>query len=444
MVTVPTHITVHLGPPASPAANIVVPYTRYIKTVSSSELYPTWPPEALKANIFAIQSFTLNRVYTEFYRSRGFDFDITNSPSYDQAFISGREIFGSISSLVDNFFNRYIVRAEQVQPLAAQYCSGLSGTCPGLSQWGSTSLALSGMTALEILRYYYGEDINVQTGTPEENIPSYPGVPLRLGSIGEEVRTIQRELNRISVNYPAIPKVDVNLGIFNAATQRSVMEFQRIFNLTVDGIVGMATWYKLKYIFNSVKGLTELHGEGLTESEINRAFSGEYRMGDADVIVRIIQYYLDFFGKFIMEIPRVTVDGIFGPKTEAAVKAFQTYFGLPADGIVDRDTFNKMVTGYVEIIDTLPKGYMTFTPPLYPGYFITFGSSGDVVLQLQMFLRTIAQYDSRVPLVEIDGDYGPQTQNAVRAIQEISGIVPVGDVGPLTWTAITGMYNEYR
>ena len=443
-VTVPTYITVHLGAPSEAAENVVVPYTRYIKNVASTEIYPTWPIEALKANIFAIQSFTLNRVYTEYYRSRGYDFDITNSTEYDQAFNPVREIFGTINTLVDNYFNSYIVRDNQVQPLAAQYCSGASVTCEGLSQWGSLDLALNGMTALQIIHRYFGEDTSIVYNAPtEENISSYPGVPMRLGSIGEEVRVIQRELNRIAVNYPAIPTVVVNEGIFNGATQRSVIAFQQIFNLDVDGIVGKATWYKLKYIYNAVKGLTEIHSEGLLQSEIERAFSGTYKRGDSDVIVKIIQYYLDFFGRFNNKLPRVTVDGIFGPKTEEAVKAFQQYYGLPVDGIVKRDTWNKMVTEYLNIIGSLPRGYMTYTMPLYPGYFITSGSSGDVVRQLQMYLRVIAQNDKRVPMVEANGFYGPETAAAVRAVQQIEGILPVSEVGPLTWNAIVGLYNEY-
>lgn len=443
-VTVPASITVHLGAPSAPAANITVSYTGYIKNVACSELYPTWPEEALKANIFAIQSFTLNRVYTEHYRARGYDFDITSSSSYDQAFVPGREIFGVINSLVDNSFTTYIVWDDHVQPLAARYCSGLSAMCQGLSQWGSVNLARRGMTDIDILRYYYGEEIFLRTASMEETIPSYPGVPLGLGFIGEGVRVIQRQLNRISMNYPAIPRVAVNEGIFNGATEKAVIAFQQIFNLKVDGIVGKATWYKLKQIYNSVKRLAEIYSEGLLAGEVERAFSGVYKRGDSDIIVEIMQYYLDFFGRFNSSLPRVKITGTFDAETEAAVKAFQEYYGLPADGIVRRETRNKMLTEYRAVVESLPRGYMTFSPPLYPGFCITSGTSGAIVTQIQNFLRVIAQNDSRVPLVEADGQYGPKTAAAVKAVQEISGILPVGEVCPLTWSAITELYSEYQ
>ncbi len=443
-VRVPTTITVHLGPPSAPAENIVISYTRYIKNVASTEIYPTWPVETLKANIIAIQSFTLNRVYTEYYRTRGYNFDITNSTAYDQAFIPGREIFGTINSLVDEYFNSYIVRGGQVQPLAAQYCSGTAVTCEGLSQWGSLSLGKSGLDAQKILQNYFGNNTyivyNAQVAAP---IESYPGVPLRLGSFDEEVRTIQRQLNRISINYPAIPRVTVNEGVFNGATQRSVIAFQQIFNLPVDGIVGKATWYKLKFIYNGVKDLSEIYSEGIFASEIERYFNTIYKRGSRGLIVKEIQFYLDFFARFNNELPRITIDGIFGPKTEEAVKAFQSLYGLTADGIVGRNTWNMLSSAYKAFLATLPEGYMSFESPLYPGYFITSGSSGEVVRQVQTYLRKIAQNDKRVPLITVDGVYGPKTTAAVKAFQGISDIPQLGEVGPLTWNALIEAFNKY-
>ena len=444
-VRVPTTITVHLGAPSETAPNVTVPYTRYIKNVASTEVYPTWPSETLLANIFTIQSFTLNRIYTEYYRTRGYNFDITNSTAYDQAFIPDREIFSTINALVDDYFNSYIVRGGQQQPLAAQYCSGKDVTCEGLSQWGSFELGNSGMTALQIIQNYFGRDTYIVYNAPvTAPIPSYPGVPLRLGTFDEEVRTIQRELNRIAVNYPAIPKVTVNEGVFNGATQKSVIAFQQIFNLPVDGVVGKATWYKLKFIYNSVKDLSEIYSEGLLSAELERYFNNVYKRGDRGLIVKEIQFFLDFFARFNDELPRVTVDGIFGAKTEEAVKAFQKLYGLTPDGLVGRNTWNMLSAAYKDFLATLPEGYQSFESPLYPGFFITTGSSGDLVRQVQTYLRKIAQNDSRIPLVTVDGVYGPKTTAAVKAFQKAMDIPQLGEVGPLTWTALVEQYNKYK
>lgn len=443
---IPTTITVHLGAPSVNAKNVRVPFIDYIKNVASSEIYPTWPTAALRANILAIQSFAMNRIFTEYYRSRGYDFDITNNTAYDQAFIPGREFFDTINRIVDEIFNSYLVRGNQIQPLAAQYCSGTSVTCNGLSQWGTVSLANQGYTDLQIVRYYYGRDISIVYNAPvAANIQSYPGMALRLGSVGEDVRTIQRELNRIASNYPAIPKIANTNGIFDGATRNSVIKFQQIFNLAVDGIVGKQTWYKLKYIFNSVKNLSEIYSEGLTISEVERIFSRVLRQGDRGIGVKTIQYYLNFIGFFNNELsPRLAVDGIFGPATREAVIAFQNFYGLTPDGIVGRDTWNRMVSTYNGILNALPAEFRSYSSLLYPGYFITTGASGKVVEQLQTFLRVIAQNNNAVPLVTVDGIFGPQTQAAVTAVQRINGLPQNGAVGPITWNAIVNMYNEYR
>mgnify|MGYP000330803401 CR=1 FL=1 len=204
---IPQRITVHLGAPSSDAANVTVNFVDYVKNVASSEIYPTWEEAALRANILAIVSFALNRVYTEFYPSRGYNFQITNTTAYDQKFIRGRSFFQSISAVVDEIFNDYIRRQGFVEPLSAKFCNGTTSTCDGLSQWGSQELAQQGRTPYEILQYYYGQDIDLVYNAPVgDSIPSYPGQPLTVGSVGEDVRTIQRELNRIRKNYPALPE----------------------------------------------------------------------------------------------------------------------------------------------------------------------------------------------------------------------------------------------
>ena len=292
---VPETITVHLGQPNEAAENVEVPFAEYIKNVASSEIYPTWPDNALRANIYAQISYALNRVFTEYYRSRGYDFDITSSTRYDQADVQGREIFENISRIVDEIFNDYIVRQGSIEPLFAQFCDGIRTTCGGLSQWGSVDLAQNGLTPYEILQYYYGDDINIVFNAPVGGvIPSYPGVPLRRGDFGEDVRIIQNQLNRIGKNFPAIPRIAAVNGEFSAETEAAVRAFQRIFDLAQDGIVGKATWYKIKEIFNGVKKLSDITSEGLTISEAQREYPRVLQFGDSGLGVRTVQYYLAF------------------------------------------------------------------------------------------------------------------------------------------------------
>ncbi|MEE1490921.1 MAG: peptidoglycan-binding protein, partial [Massilioclostridium sp.] len=266
---IPEFITVHLGAPNSNAPNVQVSFPEYIKNVASSEIYPTWPESSIRANIYAQISFALNRIYTEWYRSRGYDFDITNSTQYDQKFIQGRDIFDNVSQIVDEIFNNYVRRQGSVEPYFTQFCNGTTVTCDGLSQWGTVELARQGYTPYGILQYYYGDDIDIVRNAPiRAPIESYPGVALRVGMAGNDVKTIQTQLNRIANNYPSIPKIPSTDGIFGESTARSVREFQRIFNLTQDGIVGKSTWYKIKYIFTAVKQLGELASEGLRVEEV--------------------------------------------------------------------------------------------------------------------------------------------------------------------------------
>mgnify|MGYP000783965609 FL=1 len=262
---IPEYITVHLGTPGSGAENVTVSFPDYIKNVASSEIYPTWEPAALRANILAQISFALNRVYTEYYPSRGYSFHITNSTATDQKFIYGRNIFDNIEQIVDDIFNTYIRRIGYVEPLAAKFCNGTTTTCDGLSQWGSQYLAQDGYDSMQILRTYYGDGIELVPDAPVQGVrASYPGSPLRQGSAGEAVVVVQTSLNRISQDYPAIPKIWPVDGIFGPATENAVKRFQSIFNLAADGVVGRATWYKLVLLYVGVKDLAELVSEGQT------------------------------------------------------------------------------------------------------------------------------------------------------------------------------------
>lgn len=439
---VPEFITVHLGKPNAAARNVRVPFAQYIKNVASSEIYPTWPENALRANIYAEITFALNRVYTEHYRSRGYDFDITNSTQFDQYYVEGRDIFENISRVVDDIFNDYVVKQGQIQPYFTQYCAG---TCEGLSQWGTVALANQGYTPYRILQYYYGNDIDIVKNAPiKSNTPTYPGTPLRLGTGGEEVIEIQRELNRIAANYPSIPKISGSRGYFEQTTQNAVRQFQHIFNLESDGVVGKDTWYKIKRIYNGIKGLSELYSEGITISEAERKYERVLKKGSRGSSVKILQYYLCFLSYFNLKLPYVAVDGIFGDETRDAVLAFQSLYGLDVDGIVGRDTWDMIQNAYAGVLTSLPDEYRSYSSLLYPGYIITTGASGKVVEQLQTYLKTIAANNPSIPDVTVDGYYGEETKKAVLAVQKLEGIEQNGQVGVLTWNAIVNLYNQFR
>lgn len=258
-IVVPEFVVVHNGPPSDTSAgNYTVRYRDYIKNVASSEIYATWPYETLIANILAIQSFTMNRIYTEWYRNKGYNFTITSSTAFDQKWIYGRNIFESISDAVDDVFRNYLSRPNVRQPILTQYCDGQRTQCPQwLSQWGSASLGESGYDALSILRNYYGDSIYINSAEEVSGIPvSYPGSPLSVGSTGQSVLKIQEQLNAISNNYPLIPKLTPD-GIFGEQTQEAVKVFQRVFGLTQDGIVGSRTWYRIQEIYVAVTRLAE-------------------------------------------------------------------------------------------------------------------------------------------------------------------------------------------
>ena len=364
---VPESITVHLGSPGAQAANVTVPFSDYVKNVASSEIYPTWEESALRANILAIVSFALNRVYTEFYRSRGYDFEITSSTAIDQAFVNGRSFFENISRLVDELFNDYLRRPGFVEPLAAKFSNGTTVTCEGLSQWGSQNLALQGLSSVEILRSYYGNFEIVNNAPIRTLSPSYPGTPLRRGSTGPNVVVVQVSLNRISQNYPAIPKLASVDGIFGSRTEASVRAFQRIFGLDVDGVVGKATWYALVRLYTAVTRLSELRSLGQQFYSINWQYPDPISQGDRGDKVRHLQYMLAVLAEYIDEIPSVAVDGIFGPRTAEAVRAAQRFFGLPITGAVDAQTWDEIYDQFSGIENLTLRSEVTFPQPNTPG-----------------------------------------------------------------------------
>ncbi len=443
--TIPETITVHLGPPDSNAKNVTVPFTDYIKNVASSEIYPTWPENALRANIYAIISFALNRVYTEWYRSRGYDFDITNTTQFDQAFKQDREIFENISYIADEIFNDYIVRQGNVEPLFATFCNGTTSTCAGLSQWGTVNLAQSGLSPFEILQNYYGQDIGIVNDAPVGfTNESYPGAPLRVGDSGNNVQIIQTQLNRIARNYPAISRIAEVNGIFGLDTEQSVRKFQEIFNLNTTGEVDKATWYKIKQYYNGVKGLADLVSEGVSIAEATVPFDTEISEGMSGIPVTTLQYYLSIIAYFNGALEPVPRNSYFGTETVAAVERFQEFYGLSVTGIVDNETWNTISRVYTETVASLPQGYEGNNAKLYPGFFLTEGMRNDSVRDLQTYLLLISQNIPEIPTVSVTGYYGEQTENAVREFQRLFSLPVSGAVGPATWATIANQYDFFN
>ena len=531
-VIIPKNITVHLGKPAASARNVTVSFRRYIANVASSEVYPTWPESALRANIHCQISLALNRIYTEWYPSRGYSFNITNSTSYDQYYVHGRTVFDVMVRLTDDIFNTYLRKTGTVNPYYSEYCDGKSVTCPGLKQWGTVTLAKQGKTPLQILKYYYGSNIEIVRTNNIQAIPqSYPGSPLRQGDSGTAVFTLQRQLNRIAKDYPFFGKLTVD-GVFGPRMVSTVKTFQRQFNLTADGVVGRQTWYKISYIYVSVKDLAELTSEGETSSgtlsdgswggtalrtgstgsaveqvqfwlntlaqyesaipslavdgrygaataRAVRAFQRRYgltvdgvvgretwnaiynefrsiqsdngtpnaypgtalREGASGQNVRLVQFWLKIAHTVYSRLNDLTVDGRFGAATTAAVKRFQTYFGLTSDGVVGRTTWNKLYEVYNDIANKLLSS--SLRPGEYPGI-LRRGSSGTAVRELQFYLYLLSAYESSIPAVGIDGSFGAATENAVRAYQRFAGLTVDGIVGRATWESLYGKASALR
>lgn len=442
---IPEYITVHLGTPNdSSADNVTLSFRDYIKNSASSELYPTWPEAALRANIYAIISFALNRVYTEWYRSRGYDFDVTNTTQYDQSFVYGREIYEPISRIVDEIFNNYISRQGSIEPLFAVYCDGRQVNCRGLTQWGTVDLANRGYTPYEILTYFYGNDIDIVTAAVRPGEPSYPGKPLSLGSGGNDVRRIKNELNRISNNYPAIPKIYSSDSVFDASTENAVRAFQEIFDLPATGVVDKATWYKINYIFVSVKKLAELSSEGLTESETLASLPRELKAGDSGQAVSNAQYYLAVVGAYYSSVLPIEITGEYDRQTADSVRSFQKTYGLPETGVIDRRTWNDLFDAYAGIVENVPLNIESEGAVLYPGTVLVEGTTSEYVRVIQEFLSYIHQTYPNIPDVSATGYFGPVTRSAVSAYQRQFGLPVSGNVGADTWRSISDTYYTLR
>ena len=438
-VIIPKNITVHLGKPAASARNVTVSFRDYIANVASSEVYPTWPEQALRANIHCQISLALNRIYTEWYPSKGYTFNITNSTSYDQYYVHGRTVFEVMVRITDDIFNTYLRKRGTVNPYYSEYCDGKSVTCPGLKQWGTVTLANNGRSALQILRYYYGSDIEIVRTSNIQSIPqSYPGSPLRQGDSGTAVFTLQRQLNRITKDYPFLGKLTVD-GVFGSRMAATVRAFQKQFNLTADGVVGRQTWYKISYIYVSVKDLAELTSEGETSSGTlsDGTWGGTVlRTGSTGSAVEQLQFWLNTLAQYESAIPAVKVDGVYGTATANAVRAFQRKYGLTVDGVVGRTTWTEVYDQFRSIQSD------NGTPNAYPGTPLREGSSGQNVRLVQFWLKIARTVYTSLANVTVDGKFGSATAAAVRRFQSYFGLTSDGVVGRITWNKLYEVYND--
>ncbi len=434
---VPNNITVHLGTPDEAVRNITVPFIDYIKNVASSELYPTWPESSLRANIYAIISFALNRIYNEWYRSKGYNFDITSTSAYDQKYIENRAVYENISNIVEEIFNDYVVKAGQIQPYFTKYCDGRISTCNGLSQWGSVSLANQGKTPIQILRYYYGDDISIKENAPVGDVEEgYPGYVIKLGFAGNPVKLIERDLNRIRQNYPAIPLIEDNLGLYSKETEAAVKKFQEIFSLPVTGEVDKATWYRIKYVYTSVKKLADLYSEGISASEAQLPYLEELNYGDTGIEVEFMHYYLNAIAFLDPDIPYLPTNSVYNDNSRMMVMAFQRKYGLPVTGTFNYTDWQRLREVYDKMLKSPTTSQVNFIDELYPGYFLTKGVTGEDVRRFQKFLLKICQYDKSIPGVRVNGIFDDLTENSVKKLQDDYGFQINGLVGPLLWKKV--------
>jgi len=439
---VPQEITVHLGSPSSYAQNVTVPFVDYIKNVASSEIYPTWDESAIRANILAQVSYALNRVYTEYYPSRGYDFNITNSTAVDQKFIQGRNTFENIDRIVEEIFNDYIRRMGVTEPLAAKYCNGTTSTCAGLSQWGSQELAESGYDSLQILQNYYGNDIEIVVDAPIGGIRSlYPGQPLRLGDSGSDVSALQVALNRISQNYPAIPKIDPVDGYFGSGTESAVRKFQEIFNLTVDGIAGRATFNQVVKLYVAILKLSELTSEGQRLFGSNVQYPETLASGQTGQEVMYLQYVLDVLSSFIQQIPPVEMTGTYDQQTENAVIAFQRYKGITDNGEVNEVFWDLLIREYNGIDQTVLSREEKF-PVAESGSEVLPAASRTRTQLLQQRLNLLGNAYPEIGAIPVSGTSNNATVYGVRKLQSMAGIPVTGKMDNESWRALVRLERD--
>ena len=450
-VFIPEFVRVKLGLPTSSAQVVRVPFIDYIKNVTSSEIFDSWPRNSMIANIHVIVTFVLNRVFAEWYPSRGHNFDITSTTQHDQRFIYGRNIFANISRTVDEFWNVYAHRIGFANPHFTEYCNGTTATCRGLSQWGTVTLANQGLNPLQILHRFYPTDLTLATASMAGSVvSSFPGTNLQIGSSGPNVLRIQNFLNRIRTNFPAIPLISNPTGIFGPETEAAVRGFQRTKNMTVNGIVGSATWNRITQIYTAVIRLSELDSEAIRVGLSPNPPTVVIRQGSRGVNVAHLQYILDVLSRFYANIPSIIRDSNFGPRTRDAVIAFQQMQGITADGIVGPVTWGRLYAAYRGAVGTHTQNPPPVPPTNpsnpnyrpYPGTLVREGARGEDVRWIQQSINIIRRVYPSLPWLSEDGVFGPLTRAAVVAFQNTFALSPDGIVGPITWAKLLQKRNE--
>ena len=445
-VSIPNFIRVHLGREENTSAQTVsVPFINYIKNVTSHEIFDTWPEEAIIANVYCIVSLTLNRVYTEFYRKRGRNFDITSETYYDQKFVYNGTIGARISAIVDRIFNYYLAIVGHKEPFLSLYNDGIRVNIPGrLSQWGSFYDARDqGMNAWQIIRKYYSQNLELRISDNFGGVlESYPGYTLTQGSRGNAVRTMQLYLNRVLGRYTNVIINPVD-GIYGPQTTASVRMFQQLYNLPVTGNIDRRTWYEISRIYAIERGLWEMYSEGQRIGIGQVPPTQTTRMGDQGALVVELQFLLDFIAMYHSEIPFVAQTSRFDSLTDEGVRAFQRLFGITPDGVVGATTWRKLYDVYWGIMqNTVPPQPPPPNPnppeniPPFPGTSLRVGSTGASVRLVQEAINKLAQITPGMWQIAVDGVFGNGTRDAVMAFQRIFGLVVDGIVGPVTWNRL--------
>lgn len=369
-VSIPERLTVHLGAPDENVGNLTIAFPDYIKNVACTQLYPTWPENALCANICALVTFALGRVCTGWYRNRGYGFDITSTAEYDRKFVRNRNYYVGISRIVDAIFHEYAVKSGSREPCGALCGTGTAGSMP---LWGTVTLANKGYQPRQILQYYFGEDIAIESAPVSGCGEACPDYLLKLGCSDPSVEHIQCLLNRIGQNYPCIPLVDPANGLFDKNTEQAVRRFQEIFDLTPDGIVGPATWHRINRVYAAVKRLSDLYREGILLSEIPKQCPKTIYLGQKGRKVILLRFYINMIAAFYQEVGPVEMAGGYDKAARDQVVELQRLAGFAPNGIVDEKTWDAIYSIYAGIMENVPQKYFKEADGgkpagRYPGY----------------------------------------------------------------------------